>query len=150
MKGVSGIFRYYLYIELLLLVLVLPILCSKGKRGTIFNRIKKSEKSRHLNGINVKEVGIAVLPESSYHIGGGNYNYYAIFVTDESIYLVKRSKDYYHKMVFTYEKQTKNDVIALSKIEIDEDNSKFLFNSDETKDGCTAENGKEYCYKYVI
>lgn len=132
------------------MILVIPILCSEVKRESDLSQTKKNAKDRHVNGIHVKETGTIVAPDSPLHLSG-SYSGYYIFVTDKTINLVRRSRYYYHKMVFTYKsKLENNNMTALSEIKLDEDNSKFLFSSSNNLGGCNAEIGKEYSYKYKL
>lgn len=133
----------------------MPIFCSIENRENIIQKSKKNIKSLQFKDINVKETTTYVKPDTPLHLStsdyaGDGFDYY-VFVIDETINLVRRKTYSYQKMVFTYKsKLENNNITTLSEIKLDENNSKFLFSLDDYLDGCTADYGKEYSYKYKI
>lgn len=127
----------------------MPIFCSIENRENIIQKSKKNIKSLQFKDVNVKETTTYVKPDTPLHLNGNSYEGYDLYVTEKTINLVNRGKDHYQKMVFTYTKDI-NDVTTLSDIKLDENNSKFYFSSSNNLDGCNADYGKEYSYKYKI
>lgn len=129
----------------------MPVLCSNEKREKSSKSYSRDDKSVVMEKKSNKASSTYVLPGTPLHLSGYLVDSY-IIITDESINAVKRDTYNYYLWTFSY-KSTKNadNTLGLSEITINEDKSKFLFNSESGFGSCEGiEYDKEYSYKYII
>lgn len=122
--------------------MLIPILGLNTNRERKIIRPTKVGIARQFGDNYHKRTNIKSLPPTPLPLRT-SYSNNDLFIADKAISVFRRSKDHYYKWIFTYEADSNSDSLILKNIEIDENNSKFLFSIKYKIIGCDIEFGKE-------